>query len=85
MMIYELMPVKRGPLKEMRINYRVPPDLVNQLEVELKNKSFSDKSELVTVALREYFNKNEIDNRIRAFLESEEGRDIILNIIEGTK
>lgn len=80
-MIYELMPVKRGPLKEMRINYRVPPDLVNQLELEMKSKSFSDKSELVTVALRNYFNKNEIDARIRAFLESEEGKDLVRKVM----
>ena len=73
----------------MRINYRVPPDLVNLIEQEIGNKGFSDRSELVTVALREHFNKEQIEGSvqiyIKKFLESDEGKELILMTIKNER
>lgn len=78
------MPLKPGPIKEKRINYRIPPDLVSHLENEMQIKNYSDQTEMITVILRDYFkNKNIedlIDLRLRIFLKSEEGKKLIKDI-----
>lgn len=76
------MPVKKGPAKSWRINYSVPPDLEDQLNQEMENKKYSDQNEMLTAILRSYFNEIEIESRIRAFLESEEGKGLIKKAIK---
>jgi metal-responsive CopG/Arc/MetJ family transcriptional regulator len=74
------MPSKIGPLKEIRINYRVPPDLTSKIDAIMKKEGYSDKSELITIALREYLNKEElmglidqkIEGKLREIFQSDQ-------------
>ncbi len=49
---------------------------------EMENKKYSDQNEMLTAILRSYFNEIEIESRIRAFLESEEGKGLIKKAIK---
>ena len=70
------MPVIKGSPKKL-INYKIPHDLEKKVDNAIDRGDFSSQADLLTAALHYYFNNTEIEERIRAFLQSEEGKELI--------
>lgn len=76
-----MMPRIKGRPKK-QINYKIPHDLEIMVCEAIQANEFSSQGDLLTAALREYFNEKNINKYIRAYLESQEGRELIKKIIE---
>lgn len=72
--------IKGQPKKQ--INYKIPHDLEMMVSEAVQSNEFSSQGDLLTAALREYFSEKNINKHIRTYLTSDEGKELIRQIIK---
>jgi len=75
------MPVIPGKSKK-QIGYRIPPDIERKFDELIESGLFQSQTDIITAALREFFIREWVDERIKQFLISKEGKELIRKIIE---
>jgi Arc/MetJ-type ribon-helix-helix transcriptional regulator len=70
----------RGKPKK-QIGYKIPPDLMRKIEGLISGGEFSSQSDIITAALRSFFDKREfeemVDIKVMDFLRSEKGLELL--------
>jgi Arc/MetJ-type ribon-helix-helix transcriptional regulator len=78
------MPNVSGKPKK-QISYKVPLDLRGKIDSLIVAEEFSSLSDVVTAALRSFFNEKafeeRMDERIRKYLSSDEGKELIRSVL----
>ena len=77
------MPSIRGRPKE-QISYKCPHDLLRKIEAAIESGEFSSKNDIITAALRSYFESRQPDakDKVIEWLDSEEGRKYMTGLIQ---
>lgn len=75
------MPSIPGKSKK-QIGYRIPPDIERKFNELIKSRAYQSQTDIITAALREFFIREWVDERIRQYLTSDEGKKLIIKIIE---
>lgn len=77
------MPSIRGKPKE-QISYKCPHDLLRKIEAAIESGEFSSKNDIITAALRSFFENRHQDAtcRVIEWLDSEEGRKYMTSLIQ---
>jgi len=76
------MPRQKGKSKN-QLSYRIPSDIELKMDKLLVNKVFNTRSEIISTAIRFYFEHQElnIEKEIEKYLISEKGENYIKNLI----
>ncbi len=63
------------------ISYKAPEYIHKKIQELIDSGEFSSKNDVISIALQEFFDhrifEERMDARIRAFLETEEGRELV--------
>lgn len=79
------MPKQKGQ-KSKQISYRITQDLEKKIDEIIIENNYPSRAKFMEVAIREFVLKKEfeknLDSRIKSFINSEEGRELIRKIID---
>ena len=66
--------------------YRIPPDVEKKINQLIESGEFDTRADIITTALRFYFDSknNNLNDEIKQYLTSEEGRRLISDIVGQT-
>jgi metal-responsive CopG/Arc/MetJ family transcriptional regulator len=78
-------PKQKGQ-KSKQISYRITQDLEKKIDEIIIENNYPSRAKFMEVAIREFVLKKEfeknLDSRIKSFINSEEGRELIRKIID---
>lgn len=64
------------------IGFKILPDLLDKINELIKSGKFPSQASVIETALTEYFYQKNIKEQIKAFLESDEGKELIKKAID---
>ncbi len=77
----KFVPAIKGQPKRQS-GYKLTQSILNKIDNAVKSGEFPNNTAVVEAALREFFDHKEMDQRIRAFLESEEGKELVRKVLK---
>jgi len=71
-----------GGKPKRQTGYKLTQGILDQIDNAVKSGEFPNNTSVVEAALREFFFRRTVDQQIRAFLESDEGKRLIRRAFE---